>query len=448
MKKIISKFSIIVILFAMLFPLYHSMYVTSAESIVTTEGNELIVNGDFSTSDCWTNFPTSKVKYDSTNKYFYITNNGGYILSNLSTHVTPNLVDTVQSGFYKISFKLWKSDDADASVTFTFAKSSEKQETITQIINVTALSKPNYSSSFYFYKYFNEDNVRLKIQSSTQECSSIYIDDVSLVQITTPIETGTGAGIRNSSTDSGIRFRGNINKGVYDYLTATYGEANVKAGMLLAPTNIIDVEDFTIEKLENNNVTYINKVIEKWNNSSTGETDGYYGFNCVIANIKPENLDRKFSARAYFSFKYSSGEIIYIYADYSSENHSRSIYEVASKALESEDLDDNSKNVAESYVNRIINLTADDFEKDSTDTTGMTYTLIKKYYRGVLYCSVPEVVTVLVENNDSKLEAIQNLYYNLSNNENNLKIALSFNNLTESEIQEKLNEIVIKFYVA
>ena len=227
------------------------MHVTSAESSVTTESDELIVNGDFSTQSYWTK--SSNATYDKDNKCFQITKNGGYIISTISTdNSKQNLVSKVKQGFYKISFKMWKSEEKDAAITVLFAIKSTNVETIVKEFTIeVSKNKPAFSSCFYFYKSSQEDYLQLKIKSTTQECSSIYIDDISLVQITTPIETETGASIRSSITDSGLRFKGNINKGVYDYLVTTYGESNVEVGMLLAPTDLItDIEDFTIENLD------------------------------------------------------------------------------------------------------------------------------------------------------------------------------------------------------
>lgn len=146
------------------------------------------------------------------------------------------------------------------------------------------------------------------------------------------VETENGASIRMNAREPGLRFKGRINKSVYDGLTKFYGAENVETGMIIVPEDFLEGgTDFTAEALKERFPLFI--VAEKFNNETRAEEDGYYGFNCALIEIAPENTDRKFAARAYIKC-FDGATEKYVYATYNKDNHCRSVYDVATAAKE------------------------------------------------------------------------------------------------------------------
>lgn len=145
-------------------------------------------------------------------------------------------------------------------------------------------------------------------------------------------ETADGAAVRLSNP-TGLRFTGYIGKGLLDELKAEYGNANVKVGMLITPTDYLTANslDFTKEALDGCGSLPAGKKYVKIDASTILESEdgNAYKINCVLSNVLENNYGRKFSAVTYIEVNGST----YYYADYSESDNARSIAYVAEAAL-------------------------------------------------------------------------------------------------------------------
>ena len=146
------------------------------------------------------------------------------------------------------------------------------------------------------------------------------------------LETADGAAVRLSNP-TGLRFTGYIGKGLLDELKAEYGNANVKIGMLITPTDYLTANSlaFTKEALDGCGSLPAGKKYRKIEASTILESEdgNAYKINCVLSNVLEANYGRKFSAVTYIEVNGST----YYYADYSEANNARSISYVAEAAL-------------------------------------------------------------------------------------------------------------------
>ena len=145
-------------------------------------------------------------------------------------------------------------------------------------------------------------------------------------------ETADGAAVRLSNP-TGLRFTGYIGKGLLDELKAEYGNANVKVGMLITPTDYLTANSlaFTKEALDGCGSLPAGKKYRKIEASTILESEdgNAYKINCVLSNVLEANYGRKFSAVTYIEVNGSA----YYYADYSEADNARSISYVAEAAL-------------------------------------------------------------------------------------------------------------------
>ena len=151
-----------------------------------------------------------------------------------------------------------------------------------------------------------------------------------------------GASVRKANGE-GIRFTVLVDGVSYDAL----GDKILQTGVILAPTSYLANRELTHEL----GVGYYKESpTEKWA-VGTGDTRK---FAAAFINISADQYSRKFSARGYLMIQYASG-VGYVYTDYSEENNSRSIYQVATMAKnaneESEVLDMYVDTVADLLVN-------------------------------------------------------------------------------------------------
>lgn len=150
-------------------------------------------------------------------------------------------------------------------------------------------------------------------------CMSVPKEDV--------IKLKDGASLRLVKETPGIRFYASVDKQVYDKYQEDY--QNVSAGILITLTEYLqDVSDYTVENLVAKNIQHAEIPVNKWANSKTTETDGFYGFYCALVNILPHNVRREFSVRAYVKYD-KDGKTVYEYSSYDSNKNSRSVYGVA-----------------------------------------------------------------------------------------------------------------------
>ena len=191
------------------------------------------------------------------------------------------------------------------------------------------------------------------------------------------VQAHGGAYIRTVKNSAGLRFKGEVDKQLFDGYVAEYGRENVSAGMIIAPTDFLRDCEFTYLALSQNKAVQV-CVAEQWNNEDTCEEDGYYGFNCAFINILPYNIDRKFSFRSFIRF--TEGENTeYVYGGYSETDNARSLYEVALAAREdAAKYEDYQVEIIEYFCNLI------DYPAAEISANGNTFTLtfsdIKGYF--------------------------------------------------------------------
>ena len=146
------------------------------------------------------------------------------------------------------------------------------------------------------------------------------------------LDTVAGAAVRLSEP-TGLRFTGYIGKDYLDDLKATYGNANVKVGMFITPTDYLTDNSlaFTKEALDGCGALPEGKKYRKINASTILETgDGAaYKINCVLANVMEANYGRAFSAITFVEINGNT----YYYSNYFEDDNSRSIARVAEAAL-------------------------------------------------------------------------------------------------------------------
>ena len=176
-----------------------------------------------------------------------------------------------------------------------------------------------------------------------------YIDGV-FMQKQDVVSIKEGASVRLSGTSSGIRFSGAVDKNVYEKFENEY--SNVCAGIVIIPKVYYDdLTDFTFAELDKEKMVRLDIVAEKWNNTKSLDTDGFYGFNCAMINIKKANIVQKFCARAYLRYT-ENGVVKYVYSDFNVVDNVRSIQEVAKSVMEKEGNDclPEEKTVLEYYI--------------------------------------------------------------------------------------------------
>lgn len=284
------------------------------------------------------------------------------------------------------------------------------------------LSEGANESSVYFYT--NGSSAKVSLRITEINGGLLTVNEILLTESAAKVETEEGASIRAQINGNGIRFRGRVDKITYDKMIEQFGKENVEAGIIIVPTDYLtDNVEFTIDGLKDKSPLII--AAEKWNNADTADQDGYYGFNCAMTDIYPENTDRKFSARAYV--KYSTGNTEkYSYAEYDEAKHSRSIYEVATKA--SEELGNSSEmtEIITAYLERINirELKEDDFtENGNSLTINLSYS-----GEGVLKTEIAESnknITITVKENGTEITP-KNGYYKITDY-TNIELTYTYN---------------------
>lgn len=295
-------------------------FVDSSAGLSATDEGELISNPNFCTVgalvkmvDEW---DTGEFGYDNASKCISAAKAG-------CTAMTDKSI-AFGDGVYVMSAEA-EALNGDAKISL-FIGESDKTES-----NFTITGRQTVS--FYFLENVGY-SAKAGVKVTELSGSSLKVYSVSLKRAggSSLVETENGASIRMNAREPGLRFKGRINKSVYDGLTKFYGAENVETGMIIVPEDFLEGgTDFTAEALKERSPLFI--VAEKFNNETRAEEDGYYGFNCALIEIAPENTDRKFAARAYIKC-FDGATEKYVYATYNKDNHCRSVHEVATAAKE------------------------------------------------------------------------------------------------------------------
>lgn len=204
-----------------------------------------------------------------------------------------------------------------------------------------------------------EGTTTVKIKFSTEE----YVTFKKVFVKFTGIGTAAGASIR-ANTPYGIRWKVRVKTAEWNKLVEAYGEANVKAGVIVAPLDYLGSGEtavpFTIDAFKAANKKYVDIVTDTFNAKLENEVEGYSGFYASLVNIKAGNLNRKFIARSYVAVT-KDGVTAYYYGEYSAEDNARTIYEVGKGAIAS---DKESENVKTFVKNEVLDKIADVTVKD------------------------------------------------------------------------------------
>ena len=154
-----------------------------------------------------------------------------------------------------------------------------------------------------------------------------YVINVKRERVKPEITMLDGASVRYNSP-TGLRFETKISG--LEKLSDEGASFNI--GTLIVPTDYLDGIDFTIESLKESGKNYLDIKQNVWAHTPT-EQEPYYIMNSVISDIKESNYNRAFSARTYVDVTYADGITERYYGDYSAVRNTRSVYEVAYKAL-------------------------------------------------------------------------------------------------------------------
>ncbi len=204
-----------------------------------------------------------------------------------------------------------------------------------------------------------EGTTTVKIKFSTEE----YVTFKKVFVKFTGIGTAAGASIR-ANTPYGIRWTVRVKTAEWNKLVEAYGEANVKAGVIVAPLDYLGSGEtavpFTIDAFKAANKKYVDIVTDTFNAKLENKVEGYSGFYASLVNIKAGNLNREFIARSYVAVT-KDGVTAYYYGEYSAEDNARTIYEVGKGAIAS---DTESENVKTFVKNEVLDKIADVTVKD------------------------------------------------------------------------------------
>ncbi|MBQ8405779.1 MAG: hypothetical protein IJX09_03910, partial [Clostridia bacterium] len=172
-----------------------------------------------------------------------------------------------------------------------------------------------------------------------------------------------GAAVRKVG-ESGLRFLVDING--KDYQDAVEAGFIVGAGTLIVPTSYLQSGvAFVHDSFPDG--YFLDIQTSTWS-KQTGDT---WTYAAALINISPAQYTRSMSARGYLQVQYTTG-VGYIYTAYSEDLHARSIYSVATAAMN----DDEATTAIENYVNSVADITIDtSFAVSKSENSVGDYTL-------------------------------------------------------------------------
>ena len=328
-------------------------------SIIDEEGNDFITNKTLVAPDIYTaNFGAGSADY--TWKDWNIVNGGIYGLTfedgnkdykvclngsagNPATAVTKD-IDVAGARLISVDKKIDYTADSAFGSNLTVTVLAGEHEIAADENGLFSLP---------------EGTTTVKIKFSTEE----YVTFKKVFVKFTGIGTVAGASIR-ANTPYGIRWKVRVKTAEWNKLVEAYGEANVKAGVIIAPLDYLGSGEtavpFTIDAFKAANKKYVDIVTDTFNAKLENEVEGYSGFYASLVNIKAGNLNRKFIARSYVAVT-KDGVTAYYYGEYSAKDNARTIYEVGKGAIAS---DKESENVKTFVKNEVLDKIADVTVKD------------------------------------------------------------------------------------
>lgn len=340
-------------------------------SIIDEEGNDFITNKTLVAPDIYTaNFGAGSADY--TWKDWDIVNGGIYGLTfedgnkdykvclngsagNPATAVTKD-IDVAGARLISVDKKIEYTADSAFGSNLTVTVLAGEHEIAADENGLFSLP---------------EGTTTVKIKFSTEE----YVTFKKVFVKFTGIGTVAGASIR-ANTPYGIRWTVRVKTAEWNKLVEAYGEANVKAGVIIAPLDYLGSGEtavpFTIDAFKAANKKYVDIVTDTFNAKLENEVEGYSGFYASLVNIKAGNLNRKFIARSYVAVT-KDGVTAYYYGEYSAEDNARTIYEVGKGAIASETESENVKTFVKNEVlDKIADVTVKDGVAAMTAVNGYT----------------------------------------------------------------------------
>ena len=153
----------------------------------------------------------------------------------------------------------------------------------------------------------------------------------------------SGAAVRTTAGASGLRYTVNMDKAQYQALVNS--GIILETGTILAPTDYLKDIELTHDLGAGK---YVQSVTDKWQIAGQKYTSAF-------TNISYDQYGRFFSVRGYLKIQYADG-VQYVYTTYNANDHSRSIYGVATAAYKDIYADNE---VVKSYVNNVADLVVD-----------------------------------------------------------------------------------------
>lgn len=246
---------------------------------------------------------------------------------------------TISQYMSKLADEKWSATAVhNAQTNTTTVEFKFDKQAVTNMLKVDSLGYFGYSlvakGAFRYWNYSKISQKSAVVNMTNQWEGRTQADNQFLpiyvhlsAQSQDPVVTRNAASIRLSDP-SGLRFATEIDKNYLNGLISKYGANNVTVGTLIAPTDTLTDVDFNITSLDTKHIPYLN-ITASANNpfQENGDTNIY---TAAIVNIKPGNLDRKFSAVGYVAYT-DNGVTTYAY---SSTTVSRSVSDVAQAALD------------------------------------------------------------------------------------------------------------------
>lgn len=177
---------------------------------------------------------------------------------------------------------------------------------------------------------------------------SLQAGSVTLYPVWINFTMQNGAAVRKASP-SGIRFLVDIDKPYYE-AGAQLGYFT-ELGTILAPTSYLTNRELTHELGAG---YFVVAKTTEWNDENT--------YSAAFVNMSADQYARMFSARGYIKVQYTTGEG-YIYTAYDANEHARSMYQVATAAVNSSEIAKNSD-----YVQKVADITIDNSLEASRNT--------------------------------------------------------------------------------
>ena len=210
--------------------------------------------------------------------------------------------------------------------------------------------------------------------------------DTTLYPVWIGFKMREGAAVRTVENSSGIRFLVDLDRAAYD--VGVNNGLILELGTIVAPTSYLKTKELTHAL---GTGYYMQVVTTKW---QTGNAT----YSAAFTNISADQYTRSLSARGYMKIQYTSG-VGYIYTDYDEANHARSIYEVATSAIDGEYKDKTVPQAVLDYVNNVADISLDNgLNASKTDGAKGEYTVSAATDSGTITIEVSKAVKAVVVN--------------------------------------------------